>query len=77
MVGIVIPLVVLQIRRAHERFLTWGEFAKYRSALPPLFLAEKTTIFIIGAVRNRVTAPCQIWQPNNAAVQGPAKRLII
>src|SRR5436190_10810908 len=30
MVGIVIPLVVLQIRRAHERFLTWGEVAKYR-----------------------------------------------
>ena len=30
MVGIVIPLVVLQIRRSHERFLTWGEVAKYR-----------------------------------------------
>src|SRR5204863_5637468 len=35
MVGIVIPLVVLQIRRAHERFLTWGEVAKYRLRRAP------------------------------------------
>src|SRR5207248_9171677 len=63
MVGIVIPVVVLQIRRAHERFLTSGEVAKYplrparrsRATTPSYFRYELSKI-----VRELVTRLIQL-----------------